>query len=179
VLVSWNEANRMRPRGILPDIELRSEGTWPIAAQNEELTAAFRTQFVTEETPSRSATILVVDDDREMLRGLSLRLKASGYDILTACDGAEAIRLAGEHHPDAILMDNYMPVMDGLEALGRLVGQPDTAGIPVIMISASRRDERKALQQGARFFLQKPCALNTLFSALEDVIENPVSAGAC
>lgn len=179
VLASWAEANQARPRGILPEIELRSEGTWQIPTEREEIVAACHTQLAAKEIASRSAKVLIVDDDREMLRGLSLRLEASGYEILTACDGAEAIRLAGEHHPDAILMDNYMPVMDGLEALIRLGEQPDTTDIPVIMISASRRDERKALQQGARFFLQKPCALNTLFSALQDVIENPVSAGVC
>jgi len=179
VLASWTEANRTRPRGILPNIRLRSEGTWQVATEDEEIVAAFRTQLAPEEITTRSATVLVVDDDREMLRGLSLRLEATGYEVLTACDGAEAIRLAGEHHPDAILMDNYMPVMDGLEALIRLGEQPDTTDIPVIMISASRRDERKALQHGARFFLQKPCALNILISALKDVIENPISAGAC
>lgn len=125
------------------------------------------------ENHTRRPLVLVVDDDREMLRGLGLRLNAAGFNVLTAFDGRRAIEAAVKHRPDVILMDNYMPGMDGLEALNRLAEKPDTVGIPVIMLSASNRDQHRALEQGARFFLQKPCDPGTLLAALKEAIDRP------
>ncbi|MEE8452148.1 MAG: response regulator [Thermoguttaceae bacterium] len=118
----------------------------------------------------RDPRVLVVDDDREMLCGLDIRLTANGFEVFTATNGRTGVDSAIKNHPDAILMDNYMPVMDGLEALSRLHTNRETTDIPVIMLSASLRDQHKALEQGARFFLQKPCDAVTVVAALNEVI---------
>jgi CheY-like chemotaxis protein len=114
--------------------------------------------------------VLVVDDDRDLLLGMRVRLSAAGYDVVTAEDGPKALHTAHELKPAAILMDNYMPGMDGVDVLEQLHGDPETQSIPVIMLSASVRDQQKALQRGARYFLQKPCESATVVAALSDVV---------
>ena len=171
---SWEEINRGRSAVRPPQLRLRAEGTWSVAAQKDEILDRFRRQLATEERPAKELRILVADDDREMLRGLELRLRSSGYEVLTAADGESAVRMAVRHLPDAILMDNYMPGMDGVDALSRLADMPDTRPIPVIILSASGRDRKKALDGGARFFLQKPCDIGTISAALQQVVRQPV-----
>ncbi len=178
LLTAWNEANRNRPSGLLPKIHLRSKGTWDVRTGREEILQQFHGELTGEdEGPMRQ--VLVVDDDRETLRGLKIRLRSLGYEVLEAHDGWSAIELADEHRPNAILMDNYMPGLDGVDALIELGQRERTAAIPVVMISASLRDQQKALKQGARFFLQKPCDVETIATALEEAIARPTPVGAC
>ncbi|MBN2474493.1 MAG: response regulator [Pirellulales bacterium] len=160
----------------LPEIGLRTEGTWQIPAQAAELLQRYRAELPAAVSDSRIPSVLVVDDDRELLCGLGIRLKAAGFEVLTALNGQAAVESARCHHPNAILLDNYMPVMDGLEALRRLGEDSETAGIPIIMLSAGLRDQQKALEQGARFFLQKPCSAQKIVDALHEVIAEPVAA---
>ncbi|MEO2048627.1 MAG: response regulator, partial [Pirellulales bacterium] len=80
--------------------------------------------------------------------------------------------------PDAILMDNYMPEMNGLDALIHLVKQPETKDIPVIMLSASLHDRDQALDEGARYFFQKPSPPETILIALDEVIGQSMTVGA-
>lgn len=114
--------------------------------------------------------VLIVDDDHDILRGMSLRLGAAGYDILLAGDGEAAVRSAIENQPDAIVLDVRMPRMDGLTALTELKTRDDTRGIPVVMLSASLVDETKSLDAGARFFLSKPYHGSSLTDALQTAI---------
>jgi len=178
VQASWEEANRSRPGAVLPDLRLRTKGAWEVAGQAEEILRQFRDERPSVADQPARARILVVDDDTEMLRGLEIRLTAAGFEVITALNGETAIRAAGEHHPDAILMDNYMPVLGGLDALARLAEQPRTKDIPVVMISASLRDQQKAMERGARCFLQKPCEVQTIVDALRKVIAQPSPAEA-
>jgi signal transduction histidine kinase len=173
VVQVWSEANRNRPAGELPEIQFRPKGTWPVPSQKEKLIQEFQAELPSGSNELHSPSVLVVDDDREMLCGLGLRLTAAGFAVVTATDGRSAIESAIKHHPDAILMDNYMPVMDGLEALNQLGKNPSTTDIPVVMISASLRDRSKALVEGARFFLHKPFDANTMVTALHKVIGLP------
>ena len=91
--------------------------------------------------------------------------------VLTARDGQEGIESAVLHRPDAVLMDIRMPVKDGMTALSELRTHPDTKSLPIIMLSASVRDQQAALDYGARFFIQKPYDAQTVLSALEASME--------
>jgi len=119
--------------------------------------------------------ILVCDDDDLLVDLLEHRLSARGFDVLVARDGGEAVAMAGEQHPDAIVLDAMMPVMDGHEVLRRLRSQDDTAAIPVIMLTARKqeRDILGALELGARDYLVKPFIPEELITRLNRLIESP------
>ncbi len=119
--------------------------------------------------PSKQ-TVLLVDDDPAILEGARLRLRASGYDTLNANDGIQGLATAIKAQPDAIVMDVRMPRMDGLAALAELQENEDTKNIPVVMLSASLRDQQMALDAGARFFITKPYEGKTLMRAVESAI---------
>ena len=80
--------------------------------------------------------ILVVDDEAHILQVLSLKLRNAGYDVVTAIDGEEAFDTAVKQPPDAIITDFQMPYMTGLELCRALAGNPATAAIPVLMLTA-------------------------------------------
>ena len=111
--------------------------------------------------------VLVVDDDRDVLRATRLRLEIAGYKTFSASNGEEGVASAVELHPDVILLDVRMPRMDGLTALAILGDRAETENIPVVMLSASVVDQRAALDAGARFFLSKPYQGKTLLAAIK------------
>ena len=79
--------------------------------------------------------VLIVDDEPHMLRVTELSLKKGGYHLVIGRNGLQAIELAGREKPDLIVMDVNMPELDGLAALQQLKASPDTAAIPVIMLT--------------------------------------------
>ncbi len=101
--------------------------------------------------------ILIVENNRRLLNLYQLALKKS-FDIILAYNGKEAVEMALSQHPDLILMDVMMPVMDGLEALKLLKGNPSTATIPVILITAlgQNEDVHGGYKGGADCYLIKP-----------------------
>jgi DNA-binding response OmpR family regulator len=119
------------------------------------------------------AQILLVDDDRDILFGASLRLAAAGYKTITACDGDEGLESAQLNHPDAIVLDVRMPRMNGLVTLNRLRACQQTRSIPVVIVSASLVDQREALDSGAKFFLTKPYHGDALLAAVASVLNEP------
>lgn len=116
--------------------------------------------------------ILLVDDDRDLLEGTSVRLGAAGYQTLLACNGNEGIASAVANRPDAIVLDVRMPILDGLQVLAELRMREATKDIPVVMLSASLSDQRAALEAGARFFLRKPYAPSMLINAMKRAIND-------
>lgn len=113
-------------------------------------------------------TILVCDDNELLVELLTFRLENKGYDVLVARNGAEAVKLAEEQHPDAIILDMMMPVMDGQLVLRRLRNQPETAPIPVIILTARKqeRDIVDAFDLGANDYLVKPFIPEELMTRL-------------
>jgi two-component system, cell cycle response regulator DivK len=111
--------------------------------------------------------ILVVEDV-EFNRDLIVQLLEDDYEVLTAADGAEGIRLAEQERPDLILMDLSLPVIDGWEATRRLKADEALKGIPIIALSAHamRGDEEKARQSGCDDYLSKPLDEDLLFAKL-------------
>lgn len=110
---------------------------------------------------------MIIDDDHDVVRGVSLRLRAAGYETLAAYDGEEGVAAAKESWPDAIVLDVRMPRLDGLAALDQLRKCQDTQEIPVIMVSASLVDQHAAIDSGARFFVSKPYQPKTLLAAID------------
>jgi two-component system cell cycle response regulator len=105
-----------------------------------------------------TALILVVDDLEPNVKLLEAKLAAEYYDIITASDGYKAIEMAKQHSPDLILLDVMMPGMDGFTACRQLKSMPETAHIPVVMVTALSEpsDRVQGLQSGADDFLTKP-----------------------
>lgn len=120
---------------------------------------------------SAKAQVLIVDDDADVRDGVSRWLHAAGYQTLMADDGEKGVESAVHHSPQAILLDVLMPRKDGMETLAALRSDQSTARIPVVMLSASLRDEQKALDAGARFFIQKPYDGKKLVAAVGAAIE--------
>lgn len=118
-------------------------------------------------------TVLVVEDDREIVTATTIRLGAAGYRTLTACDGESGVALAAECHPDVILLDVRMPRKDGLTALAEIKQRGDTADIPVVILSANIVDQEAALVAGARFFLRKPYDGDRLVQIVAAALEKP------
>jgi DNA-binding response OmpR family regulator len=116
------------------------------------------------------ATLLMVDDDREIVRGACLRLQAAGYRMLTAGDAETGIAAAVANHPDVILLDVRLPRRDGLSALSELKRRSETKQIPVVMLSASVVDQQAALDAGARFFIRKPYRGDMLVQAVRTAL---------
>ena len=102
--------------------------------------------------------ILIVDDDADVRRVLRLLLEDAGYAVSEIPDGRLAVAQAGLLRPDVILIDWVMPELDGCAATAQLKHNPDTAGIPVVMLSAklSAADKVDALAAGVSEFVDKP-----------------------
>jgi len=119
---------------------------------------------------SEARTVLVVDDDEEIVRAACMRLRAAGYKALEANDGPSGIAAAIADQPDLILLDVRMPNKDGLEVLSELKHRPDTKRIPVVLLSASIVDQEAGLDAGARFFIRKPYSGATLMQAVRTAL---------
>ena len=107
---------------------------------------------------SATATVLVVDDSPTETRILSTILTKAGYRVETATNGEEGVEVARRIHPDVILMDVIMPVLNGFQATRILRGDAATAEIPIIMVTTKdmKTDRTWGLRQGANDYLIKP-----------------------
>ena len=116
-------------------------------------------------------TILVVDDHADNRAVLIAMLGITGYRVLTAINGQEAITVTLHHQPDLILMDLAMPVMDGWSAITLLKQTPTLAHIPVIVITAFATPEvrRRALNAGCDGYLEKPIEYDRLMTMVARV----------
>ena len=102
--------------------------------------------------------ILVVDDERSIVRLLSLRLRSQNYDVLEAYDGIQCVEIAKDKLPDLILLDIKMPNGSGIQAFENLQNIKKTKDIPVVFITAYPKPEVKelVLKMGAAGFVTKP-----------------------
>lgn len=103
-------------------------------------------------------TVLLVDDNPELLKLVSLRLESNGFKVRTASNGEEALDSIKKDIPDIIILDIFMPAMDGYQVLQKLRSDNKTVDIPIIMLSAafSPQEKSKALDLGADDYVAKP-----------------------
>jgi len=123
------------------------------------------------------STILVVDDEPDILGLLEFKLKREGYIVLTATDGLRGLAVAQTHLPDVIVLDIMMPKMDGFEVLDHLKRGENTAHIPVIMLTAKAQsaDIARGAISGADLYLTKPFDPDDLMAAIRRVLPRPES----
>lgn len=117
-------------------------------------------------------TVLVVDDDRELVGVLADALGELGYRVECAHDGEGALRQIGAQRPAAIILDLLMPHMDGLAFLGSRRQDQRMKDIPVIVLSGERRMSAQARDRGAEIVLEKPVKLLLLLEAINRVLES-------
>ena len=113
--------------------------------------------------------VLVADDDEDMLKLVAARLRANGYQVLAASDGAEALKRATEELPDLIVLDLMMPKMDGFDVLSVLKRQPATRWIPVILLTGKTETSTilKSQELQADDYLTKPVDTKQLLALIE------------
>ena len=116
------------------------------------------------------ATILIVDDEPDILLMLRMSLEDEGHDVVMAADGQMALERIAEHHPDLVLLDVMMPVLDGFGVLESKQQQGDTT--PVVMLSAKSEeaDVARAMSLGAVEFVSKPFDLDRIVALVADVL---------
>lgn len=119
--------------------------------------------------------VLVIDDERDMICGLSVRLRSVGYDVLAATDGVTGLGIATHAAPNVILLDVEMRGMGGLDVLAELKKQNATHDIPVIVLSASVDEQSRAgvAALGAACFMEKPFQSERLLAAIQHALADP------
>lgn len=120
------------------------------------------------------AKIIIIDDEREFVEMLGLRLRRSGgYEVIPAFDGEEGLKAAQEQKPDLIMLDVMMPKMDGYEMLKRLKENEATKKIPVIVLTASTASSTtdKFIALGVNDFVIKPFEAPALMAKIKKVLE--------
>jgi two-component system, OmpR family, KDP operon response regulator KdpE len=112
--------------------------------------------------------VLVVDDEPQILRALRINLRARGYDVKVAADGAEALRLAATQQPELVVLDLGLPDLDGLDVIHGLRGW---TAVPIIVLSgrAGSSDKVAALDAGADDYVTKPFGVDELLARIRAV----------
>ncbi|HOW35622.1 MAG TPA: response regulator [Candidatus Omnitrophota bacterium] len=117
-------------------------------------------------------TILIVEDEKDIVKMLEYNLKKEGFKTLSAHDGEDALDLAGKEHPDLIILDLMLPGIDGLEVCKTLKKESKTASIPIIMLTAKSQESDKivGLELGADDYVTKPFSLRELIARIKAVL---------
>ena len=122
---------------------------------------------------STQAKVLVVEDDDDMRRGLALRLRSFGYDVVVAQDGVGAVSVARAERPDLVLLDIGLPAGNGLVVLERYANLPALCAIPVVVLTG--QDPRTAEPAARRFhvaaFLRKPTGNDVLAETISRALQ--------
>jgi DNA-binding response OmpR family regulator len=121
--------------------------------------------------------ILIIDDDQHLLLGLTARLKANGYLVVSAGDSVAAIAVARKEAPDLVILDLGLPAGDGFVVLERMRGLADLAGTPVIVLSARNpaHNKQRALEAGAVAFFQKPPDNHEFLTAIRQALGETIA----
>ena len=124
---------------------------------------------------SSKYTILIVDDNEDLLNSLRFAISVLGdgeFQVETAKDGAEGLERVYEIHPDCLLIDVKMPTLNGYQLVHVLRGDPDTASIPLVILSAlvQERDSLAGMLAGADQYLTKPASPQSIVAAIRHSI---------
>ncbi len=135
--------------------------------------SAYNVEFVSRGLESMPLTILVVDDDLGTRLSISDYLELSGYSVIAADDGEQALTMVERYHPDLIVTDIVMPRMNGYELVRRVRQQPMFRLLPVILLTARTKTQERILgyQSGCDLYLPKPFELEELAAAIRNLLE--------
>jgi len=117
--------------------------------------------------------ILLVDDEKDLVDTVTFRLKASGYDVVTAYDGQEALTKTRTEKPDLIILDLMLPKMDGYKVCRMLKFDERYKKIPIIMFTARAQDSDKKMGEevGADAYITKPFDPQTLLGKIKELLK--------
>jgi two-component system phosphate regulon response regulator PhoB len=123
-------------------------------------------------------TVLVVDDEKDLVELVGYNLQRSGYHVITASSGTEALDLARTHKPDLLLLDLMLPGLEGTEVARRLKADPATSSIPIVMLTAKgeETDVVVGLTLGADDYVAKPFSMKILLARLNNVLRRTETA---
>lgn len=118
------------------------------------------------------ARVLIIDDSPTETYKLTSMLEKSGHVVLTAENGESGVALAVKERPDLVLMDVVMPGLNGFQATRQLSKLPETANIPVIIVTTKdqQTDRVWGMRQGAKAYLAKPVTQDVLMAAMAEVL---------
>jgi DNA-binding response OmpR family regulator len=126
-------------------------------------------------TDARSAggVVLIAEDDRDIRDLVTVKLQAAGYQVIAVNDGLQALRQIRELRPDLALLDVMMPGISGLDIIATLRRDPNTATVPVILMSARSQefDVQSGLAQGAVDYIVKPFSPRELVTRVDAVLQ--------
>tara|TARA_B100000315_G_scaffold73020_1_gene66659 strand:+ start:733 stop:1095 length:363 start_codon:yes stop_codon:yes gene_type:complete len=115
--------------------------------------------------------ILVVEDEVDVLKVVGFVLKKKGYSVISALDGEKGLELVKEERPDLILLDFYLPVMDGLALSKKLKADSELSKIPILLLTASADNiTQKAKECQANDYLLKPFDYTVLLQKVKNLI---------
>jgi len=117
--------------------------------------------------------ILAVDDEKLIVLAIKANLVLEGYEVIEAYDGVEALQKIEEEKPDLVILDVMMPEMNGWEVLTRIRENPETANLPVVMLTAlaQDRDVEEGTLRGADVYLTKPFEPEDLVLTVNRILE--------
>lgn len=141
---------------------------------------AVGTQGVGGAPAQKRKTVLVVDDEKDLVDLVGYNLQRSGYNVLTASSGTEALDLARTHKPDLLVLDLMLPGLEGTEVARRLKADPGTSSIPIVMLTAKgeETDVVVGLTLGAEDYVTKPFSMKILLARLNNVMRRSEANGA-
>jgi two-component system phosphate regulon response regulator PhoB len=121
---------------------------------------------------SENPSILVVDDERDLVELMTVNLEAAGYRVIAAHSGDEGLAKASEHLPNLVILDLMMPGLSGIEIARRLRANPRTTSVPIIMLTAraAEADQIVGLSVGADDYITKPFSFKLLKARVEAIL---------
>jgi DNA-binding response OmpR family regulator len=128
---------------------------------------------------SAQKTVLLVDDDNEIIESMRTVLEAKGYRVMVARDGNAGLTVAERENPDLVILDMMMPKKSGFLVLEKLKGRPGGL-IPTIMITGNEGSRHRAYAEmlGVRDYIRKPFAMEKLVKSVEQILEAPAPLDA-
>src|SRR6476660_4216998 len=127
---------------------------------------------------ARRKKILIVDDERDLVELVGVNLQRNGYEVISAHDGPGGLELARKQKPDLVILDVMMPGLSGRDVTVALKGDPDTANIPILMLTAKTEetDIIVGLSMGADDYVTKPFPMKVLMARIAAVLRRKASA---
>lgn len=128
---------------------------------------------------TKPLTILVVDDEPDLVELIAYNLEQQGHSVLSASNGQEALRQAKSRQPDLVVLDVMMPELNGIEVAKRLRSQTETASIPIIMLTAKSDEshELEGLGAGADDYISKPFSMQVLLARVNAMARRTGGSG--